>query len=258
MNTNNAETRWILVAGSGPGRIPTNIVSTSERLGRELADAGFGLISGGWPGVDHIVSRSFAEAVKETRGRLADRLMQFMERGRTPDFPAGRFFTPGSEHEAWEASIAKADAIILVGGLGGTYATGQIGRRQGKPILPLADTREGRHSDAYTCYFEMVQNWDVEPIECLTLDEFQSLSNPAPGVANDVIRLLERLFGQQTYRVTLTQSQRQPNRDAAVELWKEKLAYLLNEEPLAVEASSKFKLKKEIEEAQEKIRHLQG
>ena len=109
MNDTNAETRWILIAGSGNDRIPASIVDTSKRLGRELADAGFGLVSGGWPGVDHIVSRAFAEAVKETRGRLADRLTQVMDRGRTPDFPAGRLFTAGSDAEAWDASITKAD-----------------------------------------------------------------------------------------------------------------------------------------------------
>ncbi len=258
MNDTQAEIRWILVAGSGNARLPDSIAATSRRLGRELADAGFGLISGGWPGVDHIVSRIFAEAVKETRGRLADRLIQFMEQGRTPDFPAGRFITAGSDAEAWKASIAKADAVALIGGVGGTYETGRIARRQGKPVLPLADTREEGHSDAYRFYFEMVQGWDADPVKGLTLDVFQSLADPAPDAASDLVRLLEAIFGKQSHCVTSTQDQRQPNRIAASELWSEKLAYLLKEEPLTVDPSLKFKLMKEIQEAQERIRSLGG
>jgi len=258
MNEPKSETRWILVAGSGKSRIPARIVETSKRLGRELADAGFGLVSGGWPGVDHIISRAFAEAVKETRGQLSDRLVQFMEKGQKPDFPAGRFFTAGSDDEAWSASIAKADAVALIGGVGGTYETGKIARRQGKPVLPLADTRDEGHSDAYKFYFEMIEQWDAKPVQGLTLDAFQSLADPAPDVASDLVQLLDILFGRQLHRVTSPRSQRQPNRDAALELWQEKLAYLLNEEPLTVDSSQKFKLKKEIEEAQEKIRNLEG
>ena len=110
------ETKWVLVAGSGTKSLPEKIVEVSRRLGRGLADSGFGLVSGGWRGVDHIVARSFSEAVKETEGNLGERLIQFMERGRTPDFPAGRFVTANSDREAWEQSIAKAEAVILVGG----------------------------------------------------------------------------------------------------------------------------------------------
>lgn len=94
--------------------MPEKIIETSRRLGRGLADAGFGLVSCGWRGVDHIVARSFAEAVKETEGHLAERLTQFMDRARTPNFPAGRFVTGNSDREEWEQTIARAEAVILV------------------------------------------------------------------------------------------------------------------------------------------------
>jgi TIR domain-containing protein len=152
------DTKWVLVAGSGTEPLPEKIVEVSRRLGRELADAGFGLVSGGWRGVDHIVARSFAEAVKETEGNLGERFIQFMERDRTPDFPGGRFFTAHSDREAWEQSIARADAVLLVGGLGGTYETGRIARHQGKPVLPLPDTREDNFPDAYRTYFEILDS----------------------------------------------------------------------------------------------------
>lgn len=258
MNDIKTETKWILVAGSSNALLPEKIVLTSKRLGRELADAGFGLVTGGWPGVDHHVARAFAEGLKEAGGSLAGRLTQFLERGRTPDFPSGRFITRASDAEAWEASIVKADAVVLIGGIGGTYETGQLALRQGKPVLPLADTRDGGHSDAYKFYFEMLQNWDARPIKGLTSDQYPCLADPAPGVVTDLVRLLETMFGHQSNRILSAEVQRQSNRAAALELWREKLEYLLKEEALVVDSSSKFKLKKEIEEAQEKIRLLGG
>jgi hypothetical protein len=110
------DTKWVLVAGSGTKSLPEKIVEVGRRLERGLADSGFGLVSGGWQGVDSIVARSFAEAVKETEGNLGERLIQFMERGWTPDFPGGRFVTANSDREAWVQSIERAEAVILVGG----------------------------------------------------------------------------------------------------------------------------------------------
>ena len=252
------ERKWILVAGSGVDGIPEKIVATSKALGRALADAGFCLVSGGWPGVDHIVSRAFAEAVKETQASLTVRLMQFMKKGSTPDFPSGRFLAEGSEDEAWDASIAISDAIVLIGGLGGAYGTGQAGRRLGKPVLPLADTRGegGSHSDAYQFYFDMLQSWTSKPISGLTLDDFHCLGDPAPEVTTDLVRLLTKLFGQQPYSAPARQNYRLPNKEAALQLWNELLEFLRKEEPVTVEPILKFQLKKKIEQAQAKIFEL--
>jgi SLOG cluster4 family len=252
------DTKWVLVAGSGTESLPEKIVEVSRRLGRGLADSGFGLVSGGWRGVDHIVARSFAEAVKETEGNLGKRLIQFMERGRTPDFPAGRFVTANSDREAWDKSIARAEAVILVGGVGGTYETGKIARRQGKPVLPLADTRDGNFPDAYRTYFEILDSWNAQPIAGLNREDFEDLSAPAPAVATDVIRLLKRLFGLQPGRISSPAAPRRPTTSAALQLWREKLDYLLNQEAISSGPAQKFELQKLIKEAREKIGELGG
>jgi hypothetical protein len=78
-----------------PDFLASDFIADHEcrNIGRGLADSGFGLVSGGWRGVDHIVARSFAEAVKETEGNLDEQLIQFVEQDWTPDFPGGRFVT---------------------------------------------------------------------------------------------------------------------------------------------------------------------
>jgi len=258
MSNETSPTKWIIVAGSGVPPFPASIVATSKRLGRELGDAGFGLISGGWPGVDHFVARAFAEAVKEAHGRLSDRLVQFMKRSDTPDFPSGRFVTARSENEAWEKSVETADAVVLIGGLGGTYRTGKMGRKLGKPVLPLADTNENGQDDAHAFYFDLVRDWDRTPVEGLTLSDFQCLSDPAPGVVTELVRLLETLFGSQVHRVAADEPHRLSNKDAALELLEEKPAFLLKEEAIAIDATAKFKLMKDIQDAHNRISRLKG
>ena len=108
----------------------------------------------------------------------------------------------GSEEEAWRRSIERADAVLLVGGLGGTYKTGEWALQMGKFVFPLADTRiansrgsDGTHADAYKFYFDKGQEWDRNPLSrVISEDEFSVVSNPIPGVVSDLMNLLKRVF----------------------------------------------------------------
>jgi hypothetical protein len=148
--------------------------------------------------------------------------------------------------------------VILVGGVGGTYETGQIARRQGKPVFPIADTRDGNFPDAYRMYFEILDSWSAQPIAGLEREDFEDLSAPAPAVATDAIRLLKRLFGLQPQRISSPAVPRRPTTSAALQLWREKLDYLQIQEATIADPAQKFALKKQIEEAREKIRELGG
>ena len=116
-----------------------------------------------------------------------------MRQGATPDFPAGRLVNCASEDEAWRHSIERSEAVVLVGGLGGTYQTGEWGLHAGKPVFPLADTCGplGTHDDAYKFYFATLRDWSRNPASrFVSEDQFRDLSNPAPGVVAHLIRLL--------------------------------------------------------------------
>jgi predicted Rossmann-fold nucleotide-binding protein len=190
-----AATNWILVAGSGGlTPRPAKIDEVSERLGTALATAGFSLVTGGWNGVDHNVARAFAERIQQNGQSLSGRLVQVMRKGAKPDFPGGRLVSGGSEETAWRLSIERADAVVLVGGVGGTYQTGEWAQQGGKLVFPLADTRGPLHTheDAYKFYFEMLQHWSHNPVSrFLTQDQFRDLANPAPAVVADLVRLLK-------------------------------------------------------------------
>ena len=188
-------TKWILVAGSGGVTPrPAKIDEVSKRLGTGLAISGFSLVTGGWNGVDHDVARAFVERIQQNGQSLSGRLVQVMREGATPDFPAGRLVSGGSDDEAWHRSIERADAIVLIGGLGGTYQTGEWAVQQGKLVFPLADTRGplGTHHDAYNFYFATLRDWSRNPVSRrMTEDQFQDLGSPAPGVVDDLVRLLK-------------------------------------------------------------------
>lgn len=191
-----SELKFVLVSGTGKEPLPERIAATSKRLGEQLADAGFGLITGGWVGVDATAAEAFARALQKRRAPVAGRIVHIVKRGSRPAFAGGDVVATGSEDEAWDLSIKRADAVVLVGGLGGTYETGMRAWKHGTPVLPLADTADGwRHRDARRFHDETRERWEVDPIRGLTREDFIELANPAPDVADDVIRCLHKMFG---------------------------------------------------------------
>jgi hypothetical protein len=188
-------TKFVLVAGSGKQHLPERIVATSEQLGQALAQAGYGIVTGGWEGVDALVAESFARRLQILGRRSASLLRQVVKRGAEPSFAGGEVVSSGSEDDAWNLSIKLADAVVLVGGIGGTYETGRRARERGKPVLPLASTADGwRNDDARRFHAEMRTTWELDPIPGLTRDDFLELASPAPGVVSEVIRCLDKIF----------------------------------------------------------------
>lgn len=187
--------KFVLVAGTGKQHLSERIVATSEQLGQALAQAGYGLITGGWEGVDAIVAESFARRLQKLGRKSATLLRQVVKRGAEPSFAGGEVVSSGSEDDAWNLSIKLADAVVLVGGIGGTYETGRRARERGKPVLPLASTADGwRNDDARRLHAEMRTTWEVDPIPGLMRDDFLELASPAPGVVPEVIRCLNKIF----------------------------------------------------------------
>jgi tetratricopeptide (TPR) repeat protein len=129
--------QWILVAGTGIGELPPQVVKLSERLGETLAARRLNLVGGGWPGVDHVVGRAFATAVEETEDKVDSRFLQMVPPGKRPDLQAGQIVTTKNE---FGELVSRADAVVLIGGTGGTYGCFRTARKQSKPVYPLPTT----------------------------------------------------------------------------------------------------------------------
>jgi hypothetical protein len=72
--------QWILVAGTGTLHLPDQVIWCAEALGTRLASGDYGLVTGGWQGVDHVTSRAFAEELIRRRENVLDRLVQVVKR----------------------------------------------------------------------------------------------------------------------------------------------------------------------------------
>ena len=125
--------------------IPEPIIFTSVVLGRELARAGYGLISGGWPGVDHTVCREYVTQLRrdETGAHGIGHVVQ--EGGRVdlwadPAFAGeGDLDAFGSAMDAVARSIDRAHGLITVGG-GTTLDNVKRAMERRLPIFPVAST----------------------------------------------------------------------------------------------------------------------
>jgi hypothetical protein len=181
--------RWILVAGTGTeiDVLPANLQTACKALGHELAQEGFGLITGGWPGVDELVAKRFAEQLGLDDDVLAERFIQFMKPKQARLSPYGKLATVGPGLAQYSEPIAKCDALILIGGLGGTLQMAQMATKAGRLVLPLAATG----GDAAK-YHSLLRFSKIESTGGLNRRELDSLAQSLPGAVHEAIKILNQ------------------------------------------------------------------
>jgi tetratricopeptide (TPR) repeat protein len=130
--------RSVLVAGTGTHRLSESEQLVSEALGRALARAGFGLVCGGWPGVDHLVARSYVATTQSLDGTNGY-LVQIVKPGEVPDFAGGET-VESPEVDDPHTSLDRAAAVIVIGGLKWTQLIFKQAVASGKKIFPIAAT----------------------------------------------------------------------------------------------------------------------
>lgn len=194
-----AQHQWVLVAGTGTYELRKEEIWPSQYLGHALARDGYGLVVGGWQGVDHIVTQSFAEMLAQIapRERLADRLIQVVPRGKQPDFPGGHlvYVEPGPLE--WLEALRFAKAAILIGGIGGTFDTYIFATQERVPVFPLAGTGK----DAERAFKEILTKWREIGPWGVRYSAFEAIlgmkieqQQDARDLCNLLIRLLEDHF----------------------------------------------------------------
>ena len=180
---------WVLVAGSGARRgFSPELEALARKLGEGLVSSRCGLITGGWPGVDEWVARSFAEKASQHQLPLEDALVQVVVRSDEPAFAAGQLVFVSRGNGEWEEALRRADVVFLLGGLGGTWETGQRALKMRKAVLPIADSG----GDAKEIYVEMLKAWPTLDWMGLTEREFQRLARPAPSAIDAAIELAQK------------------------------------------------------------------
>jgi TIR domain len=141
--------KWVLVAGTGTYAVSDPVRWCASATGVELARQGFGLVTGGWRGVDHLTARSFAKCIEVP---LSNRLIQVVPAGHDPDFRGGRIVEVPPGLLEFTESMKYSDAAILIGGFGGTYGIYSIASQERKPTFAFPATG----GDANRVYSETI------------------------------------------------------------------------------------------------------
>jgi hypothetical protein len=131
--------KWILVAGTGSRPLNNEEHLVTEAVGKALAEHGYGLINGGWPGVDELASKCFMEVIGNRAGQAEERLLHLLEPETKASNLYGRIETISLKQNWYVVAAKKAYAAVLIGGEGGTmdiYNTA----KETIPILPIFAT----------------------------------------------------------------------------------------------------------------------
>lgn len=183
-----AELSWILVAGTGSEPLSPELESVAGLLGQALAAAGLGMVTCGWPGVDRAAGSAFAAAVRERGQGPAGRLKQFHQRGKIASVPDGQHIEVAQDAAEYLEAVDHADAVVLLGGQGGTWLVYQHALRAQKLILPLPTTG----GDARRAFDDIRAHFDRELYLGVRSSDLAALDRPAGEAVGAVVRLLRQ------------------------------------------------------------------
>jgi hypothetical protein len=131
--------KWIWVAGSG-FELTEEEVRTAKAVGQFIAEQGYGLVTGGWPGVDYLVAEAYYNTLESiTAVENKEYLIQYVETGHEADFKKGMIQTVSPE-DSKDISREKSFVVISIGGKGGTFEIFEYAREYNLPFIPLFHT----------------------------------------------------------------------------------------------------------------------
>lgn len=164
---------WVLVAGTGKHRgVLQEACFAAEAVGRAIAQHDCGLVTGGWPGVDYIAAEAFSQVEASRGNRLEHRLVQVVREDRPIHFQQGRIVRTSVGPLEWLEPQSYCDAVVLIGGLGGTYGSFLSALHKGIPRFPLG----GTGGDAERAFKEMCELWDLIPNPGVAKTQFETLA----------------------------------------------------------------------------------
>jgi hypothetical protein len=169
---------WVLVAGTG-GELSAAEQLASRVVGEVLAESGYGLIDGGWRGVDSVVADAFARRTRDLGIPAFERVLHIIDGRDLPRLAVGRLLQVSLDAHT-DVSVARASAVILIGGSSGTYYVYERARALGKRCIPLPAT-EGAAGEAFLKMLHVRRGHDVDQdvaaldVPCTTETEAEEL-----------------------------------------------------------------------------------
>jgi hypothetical protein len=161
-------------------------------LGAELGTRGFGLLTGGFVGVDAIAAREFTAAVTGRGESVGELLVHVMRSGAQPAFAQGRVEHVATDEESIRRSVELSDAVVMIGGLGFLRDIATIALEAGRPVLPLGATG----GDAQSVHDLILRGWDRYAGWGVSREDFELIGQPRTDLVPFVLGLLEKLFAR--------------------------------------------------------------
>ncbi|EIP98807.1 response regulator with CheY-like receiver, AAA-type ATPase, and DNA-binding domains [Opitutaceae bacterium TAV1] len=131
---------WVLVAGAEKWRKEPDLAKWAKEVGAALADARFGLICGGWPGVEEVVIDAYLKVLEHRAADPARFVRQIIRPYHKPRIKVAETIITSSIPQSITRCIEAADAVVMIGGVGGTARVGREALTAGLPVLPLPYT----------------------------------------------------------------------------------------------------------------------
>jgi predicted Rossmann-fold nucleotide-binding protein len=150
-NTEPFKQKWALIVGTGKDRLSQPEWMMSNALARELAKSGYGVITGGWPGVDSVAAEAYAGQLAEDKVIDEGYLQQVVLETQEPVYPGGLIKRVANETVWYDTLFKQAYALIMIGGRGGTYISYENAERANVPAIPIGATG----GDAAKAYAEL-------------------------------------------------------------------------------------------------------
>jgi hypothetical protein len=194
---------WICVAGTGDLKLSPAELGAADMVGRCLADVSFGMITGGWAGVDHVAARAFWERLAELGVESPETYLQhIVPHGKPPDFQRGTTRYVGEDPALFEASVSFADAVVIIGGRGATGKVGETALRRGIPVIPIRNTG----GDADRLHKQILERWPDHAPFPIDREEFAAATTAGKNLPESLRRILRMLPGRRRIAIALTES----------------------------------------------------
>lgn len=145
---------FVLVAGGARSRSLNPLTRT---LGRALAAAGFGLITGAAQGVDQEVAEAFLERLRTWWVNPREWFLQVLRPGQSSTMgDVATVVQAESIVESLSISFERARAVVLLGGRAGTERVGRMALATNTLLLPLVETGGATR----LIFGEMIEQWN--------------------------------------------------------------------------------------------------
>lgn len=132
----------VLVVGTGVRDLSDRESMSATQVGLALASYGLRLVTGGWVGVDATTARAYTDQLERQGADPAEHFIQVVPQNHESEIKLGRIerIESRDRRDEMQHELDFADAVIAIGGRGGTLELMRFAEERNIPIVPWIAT----------------------------------------------------------------------------------------------------------------------